>query len=79
MVRETSLEVGGVKEVKVQDQIGSKILQITESVGLVVKKVTCHVTVQREKQVKRENKATMHLLKEMQMTAEVSACLLCNM
>ena len=77
---ETSFEAGGVKEVEVQDQIGIRMLQITESVGLVVKKVTCHVTVQREKRVERENKATMHLA-EMQMTAEASACLLyatCN-
>ena len=76
---ETSLEAGGVKEVEVHDQIGSKMLQIAENVGLVVKKVTCHVTVQREKQVERESKAIMHLLAEMQMTAEASACLLCSM
>ncbi|WP_255573306.1 hypothetical protein, partial [Enterobacter cloacae complex sp. 4DZ3-17B2] len=52
---ETSLKAGGVKEVVVQDQAGSNILQIVENVGLVVKEVTCHVTVQREKQVEREN------------------------
>ena len=49
VVEGTSLEAGGVREVKVQEQIGSKMLQITESAGLVVRKVTCHVTVQRER------------------------------
>ena len=75
----TSLEAGGVREAEVQEQIGSKMLQITESVGLVVRKVTCHVTVQRERRVERENRATMHLLVEMQVKEEANACLLCSM
>ena len=41
VVEGTSLEAGGVTEVEVHEQIGSKMLQITESVGLVVRKVTC--------------------------------------
>ena len=49
VVERTSLEARGVREVKVQEQIGSKMLQIIESAGLVVRKVTCHVTVQRER------------------------------
>ena len=46
-VEEASLEAGGVKEVEVQDQIGSKMLQIAESVGVVVRRVTCSLTVQK--------------------------------
>ena len=44
-VEEASLEARGVKEVKVQDQTGSKMLQITENVGVVVKRITCSMTV----------------------------------
>ena len=79
VVEGTSLEAGGVREVEVQEQIGSKMLQITESVGLVVRKVTCHVTVQRERRVERKNRETMHLLVEMQVKEEANACLLCSM
>ena len=79
VVEGTNLKVGGVREVKVQEQIGSKMLQITESARLVVRKVTCHVTVQRERQVERKNRATMHLLVEMQVKEEANACLLCSM
>ena len=79
VVGETSLEAGGVREAKVQEQIGNKMLKITESVGTVVRKVTCHVTVQRERQVERENRETMHLLVEMQVKEEVNRCLLCSM
>ena len=79
VVEGTSLKAGGVREVEVQEQIGSKMPQITESAGLVVRKVTCHVTVQRERRVERKNRATMHLLVEMQVKEEVNACLLCSM
>ena len=79
VVEGTSLEAGGVKEVEVQEQIGSKMLQIAESVGLVVRKVTCHVTIQRERRVERKNRATIHLLVEMQVKEEANTCLLCNM
>lgn len=75
---ETSLEAGGAKEVEVLEETGSKMLQTAESVGLVVKKVTCHVTVQRENRVERENRATMHLQAQMQVRAEARACLLCS-
>ena len=57
---ETSLKA--VREAEVQVQTGSKMLQITQCVGIVARKVTCHVTVQREWRVERENGATMHLL-----------------
>ena len=79
VVGETSFEAGGVREAEVQERTGNKMLQMTESVGIVARKVTCHVTVQRERQVKRENRATMHLLVEMQVKEEVNACLLCSM
>ena len=79
VVEGTSLEAGGVREVEVQEQIGSKMLQITESAELVVRKVTCHVTVQRERQVERKNRATMHLLGEMQVKELANACLLYSM
>ena len=79
VVGETSLEAGGVREAKVQEQIGNKMLQITESVGPVARKVTCHVTVQKERRVERENMETMHLVVEMQVKEEVNACLLCSM
>ena len=79
VVEGTNLEARGVKEVEVQEQIGSKMLQITESARLVVRKVTCHMTVQRERRVERKNRATMHLLVEMQVKEEVNACLLCSM
>ena len=78
-VEEASLKVGGVKEVKVQDQTGSKMLQITENVGVVVKRVTCSVTVQKERQVEKENREIMHLLAEMQVRVEANVCLLCSM
>ena len=79
MVEETSLKVGGVGEVKVPEQIGNKVLQIIENAGLVVRNVTCHVTVQRERRVERKNRATMHLLVEMQVKEEANSCLLCSM
>ena len=75
----TSLEARGVGEVKVQEQIGSKMLQITKISGLLVRKVTCHVTIQRERRVERKNTATMHLLVEMQVKEEANTCLLCSM
>ena len=78
VVGETSLEAGGVREAEVQEQIGNKMLQIIESVGLVVRKVTCHMTIQRERHAKWENRETMHLLVEMQVKEEANACLLCS-
>ena len=78
-VEEASLEAGGVKEVKVQDQTGSKMLQIVESVGVVVRRATCSVTVQKKRQVEKKNREIMHLLAEMQVRVEVNVCLLCSM
>ena len=49
VVEGTSLEVGGVREIEVQKQIGSKMLQITESAQLLVRNVTCHMIFQRER------------------------------
>ena len=62
-----------------QDQTGSKMLQIIENVGVVVKRVTCNVTVQKERQVEKKNRASMHLLAEIQVRVEVIVCLLCSM
>ena len=59
VVGETNLKARGVREAKVQGQIGSKILLIIESVGTVAQKVTCHVAVQRERRVERENKGQL--------------------
>ena len=78
-VEEASLEELGVKEVKVQDQTSSKMLQIVESVGVVVRRVTCNVTVQKERQVEKENREIMHLLAEMQVRVEANIYLLCSM
>ena len=75
----SSLKAGGVKEVEVQDQTGNKMLQITENVGVVVKRVTCRVIVQKERQVEKENREIMHLLAEMQVRVEANVCLLCSM
>ena len=79
VARGTSLKAGGVREAKVKEKIGNKMFQIIESIGLLVRKVTCHMIIQRERQVERENRATMHLLVEMQVKEEVNACLLCSM
>ena len=78
-MEEASLKAWGVKEVEVQDQTGSKMLQITESVGVVVRRVTCSVTIQKERQVEKENREIMHLLAEMQVRVEANVCLLCSM
>ena len=74
-MEEASLEAGGVREVEVLEQTGNKMLQITESAGHVVKGVTCNVTVPKEKQVEKENRATMHLLAGMQVKEEANVCL----
>ena len=78
-VEEASLEAGGVKEVEVQDQTGSKMLQIVESVGVVVRRFTCSVTVQSERQVEKENREIMHLLAKMPVRVEANVCLLSSM
>ena len=76
---ETSPETGGVKEVEVREQIGNKNAADSRECWTCGEKGHMSRDCPKEKRVERENRATMHLLAMMQVTAEASACLLCNM
>ena len=61
----SSLEAGGVKGAEEETIDNNKILEIAGNVGVVVKKVTCSVTVQKGRQIIRMESAsreTMHPL-----------------
>ena len=66
------LEVGKVREVKVQCLIRGKMIQLKESAGLVVKDVTCNMIVQKQRQVM--NQTTMHLLAVMEVKTKGNSC-----
>ena len=54
-------------------------IMIAGNAGIVEEEVTFRVTVHQGIKVIEDSRTIMHLLAEMQMTIEASACLLCSM